>query len=100
MHGARRNYRYDWDVSTTHGTSGRRPYGDGGASGGESSLRQGVGTASPGSPDLKTAAVAEQQRDRQKGSSFEGFRTRAKYRRKGAARGAPGVQAPLGTAPP
>ena len=42
-------------------------HGDGEAPGGESSLRQGAGTASPSSPDLETAAAAEQRRDREKG---------------------------------
>ena len=48
-------------------------HGDGGAPGGESSLRQGAGTSSLGSPDLETAAVAEQRRDNDKGLSFQGF---------------------------
>ena len=48
-------------------------HGDGGAPEGESSLRQGVGTASPDSPDLETAAAAEQRRDREKGLYFLGF---------------------------
>ena len=34
---------------------------DGGSPGGDSSLRQGVGTASPSSPDLETAAAAVQR---------------------------------------
>ena len=41
-------------------------HGDGGAPGGDSSLRQGAGTASPGSPDLETAAAAVQRGDREK----------------------------------
>ena len=49
-------------------------HGDGEAPGGESSLRQGAGTASPRSLDLEMAA-AEQRRDQEKGLSFEGFRT-------------------------
>ena len=48
-------------------------HGDGEAPGGESSLRQGAGTASPGGPDLETAVAAEQRRDREKGLSFRGF---------------------------
>src|SRR4051812_19926579 len=36
-------------------------HGDGEAPGDESSLRQGAGTGSPGSPDLETAAAAEQK---------------------------------------
>ena len=41
-------------------------HGDGGAPGGDSSLRQGVGKVSPGIPDLETAA-AEQRGDWGKG---------------------------------
>src|SRR4051812_39033569 len=63
-------------------------HGDGGDPGGESSLRQGAGTASPGSPDLETAVAVEQRRDWGKGFFFKGFRTRDKYRRKGASKGA------------
>ena len=48
-------------------------HGDGEAPGGESSLRQGAGTASPSSPDLETAAAAEHRRDREKGFCHEGF---------------------------
>ena len=48
-------------------------HGDGEAPGGESSLRQGAGTGSPGSPDLETAA-AEQRADREKGFYPRGFR--------------------------
>ena len=62
-------------------------HGDGGAPGGESSLRQGAGTASPGSPDLETAAAEEQRMHREKGSWCRGFLEGGKYRRKGAARG-------------
>ena len=40
-------------------------HGDGEAPGGESSLRQGAGAASPGSPDLETAAAAVQRGDRE-----------------------------------
>ena len=50
-------------------------HGYGEAPGGESSLRQGVGTASPDSPDLETAAAAEQRRDQEKGFCPEGFRS-------------------------
>ena len=46
---------------------------DGEALGGESSLLQGAGAMSPGSPDLETVVVAEQRRDREKGLSFRGF---------------------------
>src|SRR4051812_39058381 len=41
-------------------------HGDGGAPRGDSSLRQGAGTASPGSPDLETATAAIQRGDREK----------------------------------
>ena len=50
-------------------------HGDGEAFGGESSLRQGAGTGSPGSPDLETAVTAEQRGDREKGFCPEGFRS-------------------------
>ena len=48
-------------------------HGDGGAPGGESSLRQGDGIASPSSPDLKMAAAAEQRRGREEGLAPKGF---------------------------
>ena len=51
-------------------------HGDGEAPGGEYSLRQGVGTWSPGSPGLETAVVVEQRRDREKGFYPEGFRSK------------------------
>ena len=51
----------------------RGVHGDGEVPGGESSLRQGAGTGSPGSPDLETAAVAELRGDREKGFCPEGF---------------------------
>ena len=73
---------------TTHP---RSVHGDGGASGGESSLRQGAGAASPDSADLEMAVAAEQRRDQEKGLAPEGSSTGAKYRRKGAARGPPGA---------
>ena len=47
--------------------------GDGEAPGGESSLRQGAGTGSPGSHDLEVAAAAEQRGDREKGFCPRGF---------------------------
>ena len=62
-------------------------HGDGEAPEGESSLRQGAGTTSPGSPDLETVAAAEQRRIEKYGSRLEGFRTGGKYRQKGAAKG-------------
>src|ERR1041384_6678974 len=42
-------------------------HGGGEAPGGLSSLRQGAGKTSAGSPDLGMAAVEEQRRDREKG---------------------------------
>ena len=48
-------------------------HGDGGAPGGDSSLRQGAETASPGSPDLETAAAAEQREDWEKSFWCRGF---------------------------
>ena len=47
-------------------------HGDGEALGGESYLPQGVGTGSPGSPNLETAA-AEQSGYREKGFCPQGF---------------------------
>src|ERR1043165_3567880 len=41
--------------------------------GGGISFRQGAGAASPGSPDLKTAATAEQRGIRKKGFLSRGF---------------------------
>ena len=49
-------------------------HGDGEASGGQSSLRQGAGKRSPDAPDLGSAAAAEQRRDREKGFCSRGFR--------------------------
>src|SRR3954463_10835779 len=103
MHGASRNYRYVWDVSvrqltrtrkwkhkegrdsshsycsrtygprgTTHSTSGRRPW-LWMVPGGGSSFRQGVGAASPGSPDLETAAAAIQRGVRESQIDIRGF---------------------------
>src|SRR4051812_8504832 len=48
-------------------------HGDGGAPGGDSSLRQGAGTASPGSPDLETVAAKVQRGDREKDFEIRGF---------------------------
>ena len=55
---------------TTHPGS---VHGDGEAPGGESSLRQGAGTASPGSPDLETAATVVQRGDLEKDFCLRGF---------------------------
>ena len=48
-------------------------HGDGGSSGGGSSFRQGIGAASPGSPDLEMAAAAVQRGDREKDFDIRGF---------------------------
>src|SRR4051812_32121015 len=70
-------------------------HGYGGAPRGESSLRQGAETASPGSLDLETVAAAEQRRDWKRGSLSRVSSTGGKYRRKGASRGdARGLDAP------
>ena len=50
-------------------------HGDGEAPGGGSSLRQGAGIGSPGSPDLEKAATVEDRRGREKWFFFEGFRS-------------------------
>ena len=47
-------------------------HGDGGAPGGDSSLQQGAGTTSPGSPDLETVE-AVQRGDREKDFDNMGF---------------------------
>src|SRR3954468_3784371 len=51
---------------------------------GGSFFRQGAGAASPGSPDLETAAAAVQRGDRGKGIDLGVSTPRAKYRRRGA----------------
>src|ERR1041385_2494767 len=48
-------------------------HGYGWSLGGGSSFRQGAGTASPGSPDLETAAVAVQRGVREKEIDIRGF---------------------------
>src|SRR4051794_1377678 len=48
-------------------------HGDGGSPKGGVSFRQGVGAASPGSPDLETAAAAEQRGFREKVFCLQGF---------------------------
>src|SRR3954468_701681 len=70
----------------------RGVHGDGGAPGGDSSLRQGAGTASPGSPDLETAA-AGQRGDQEKYLYIQGFLDGGNIYGRGAARWAPGAQA-------
>ena len=47
--------------------------GYGWSPGGGSSFRQGAGAASPGSPDLETAAAAEQRGAREKEIDIRGF---------------------------
>src|SRR3954463_15567272 len=65
-------------------------HGYGWSLGGGSSSRQGAGAASPGSPDLETAAAEGQRRDRGKEIDLRGFRHGGKYRRRGEPRGATG----------
>src|SRR4051812_10282697 len=69
-------------------------HGNGGAPGGDSSLWRGAGIASPGSPDLETAAAAVQRGDPEKDFYIQGFLDGVIYRRRGPARGPPGAQAP------
>ena len=68
-------------IATVETSAPRRNYsrfmekgsnGDGDESGGNSPSRQGAGVASPGSPDLETAA-AEQRGFREKGFLSRGF---------------------------
>src|SRR3954470_2698513 len=56
--------------------------------GGRPSLRQGAGKRSSGAPDLGSATVAEQRRDREKGFPSRGFHIKRNIWVKGAARGA------------
>ena len=48
-------------------------HGYGWSPGGGSSFRQGVGVASPGSPDLETAVAAVQRGEREKQTDIRGF---------------------------
>ena len=48
-------------------------HGDGGSPGGGSSFRQGVGAASPGSPDLETTAATLQRGDGKRDFDIRGF---------------------------
>ena len=48
-------------------------HGYGWSPGGGFSFRQGAGAASPGNPDLETAAAAEQRGLREKGICLRGF---------------------------
>src|SRR4051812_19906294 len=76
-------------------------HADGGAPGGDSSLPQGAGTASPGSPDLETTVAAEQRGDWEKASVFRVSSSQRIYRRRGAATGATmGLGAPWARPPP
>src|SRR3954470_19213064 len=63
-------------------------HGDGGSPRGGSSFRQGARAASPGSPDLEMAAVVVQRGDGKRSSILGVSSVRAKYRRRGAPRGA------------
>src|SRR3954462_8217892 len=71
-------------------------HGYGWSPGGGVSLRQGAGAASPGSPDLETAAAAEQRRDWKRCSLPRGSSTGGKYRQPW---GHQGPRRPLGAAP-
>jgi hypothetical protein len=51
-------------------------HGGGAASGGQSSLRQGAGTASPGDPEIGIAAAVKQWTKLQNGAPLEGFRSK------------------------
>ena len=50
-------------------------HGGGEVSGGQSSLRQGAGTASPGDPKIGIAAAAEQRMKSRNGVALEGFQS-------------------------
>ena len=50
-------------------------HGGGEVSGGQSSLRQGAGTASPGDPEIGIASAAEQWTKSRNGGLLEGFRS-------------------------
>ena len=50
-------------------------HGDGEASGGQSSLRQGAGIASPGDPEIRISSAAEQWTKSRNGVGHEGFRS-------------------------
>src|ERR1041385_1163992 len=64
---------------------------------GRPSLRQGAGKRSSGALDLRSAAAAEQRRDREKGFSSQGFHITRNILAKGAAKGATrGPGGPLG----
>ena len=67
-------------------------HGYGWSLGGGISFRQGAGAASPGSPDLGTAAVAIQRGIRENGSVLGVSTPRGKYRRRGRRGDPPGSQ--------
>ena len=75
-------------------------HGDGWIAGGHSSFRQGAGAASPGSPDLETAAAVVQSGYREKTSILGIYSTGAKYRPNEGVRGHQGARRPPGAAPP
>ena len=64
-------------------------HGYGWSPGGGFSFRQGAGAASPGSPDLETAAAAEQRGFREKGFPVQGFLIRGVNIGEGGRRGDP-----------
>src|SRR3954467_12335250 len=84
--------------SRTHGPRGlltTHPggiHGNGWSPGGGSSVRQGAGTASPGSPDLETAVAAVQRGERERQIDIRGFLVEGKYRRRGHREGPQGSQ--------
>ena len=78
------DWREDNHIATDHGPmvqgglltahpGGDR--GDGEASGGQSSLRQGAETASPGDPEIGIAAAVKQWTKSRNGVAHEGFRS-------------------------
>src|ERR1041385_3496425 len=68
--------------------------------GGRPSLRQGAGKRSAGAPDLRSAAAAEQRRDREKGFCPRGFRVTENIEAKGGSqRWTRGPRRPPGAAP-
>src|SRR4051812_2018433 len=65
----------------------RGVHGDGGAPGGGSSFRQGVGAASTGSPDLETEAAAVQRGDWEKNFDIRAFLVGCNIYAKGGSQG-------------
>ena len=74
-------------------------HGDGEASGGQSSLRQGAGIASPGDLEIRIDSAAEQWTKSRNGVSLEGLWSEGIYRPKGNQRGAPLAQEARGRPP-